>query len=54
MRTDSAIWVWRILRFIALVCFLAAFATAMGWMTIEHKDALVPAGLFFWCASNVW
>jgi len=57
MRAENQVWVWRILRFIALVCFLAAFATAIGWITIEHKgaiEALISAGLFFWCFSNVW
>ena len=52
--TNTGVWIWRVMRGLAVICFLAAVFVAMGWASIDHHEGLVPGGLFLWCASTVW
>lgn len=51
MRAETSVWIWRVLRFLALVCFLLAVLVALGGASIDHHEALLPLGLLLWCAS---
>lgn len=43
----------RLLRVVALVCFLLAALVALGEGTFRGADALVPAGLAAWVAGTL-
>ena len=53
-RRDNWVWGWRVCRALALLFFLGAVLVGMGWAQIDHADVFVPAGLFWWCLSNLW
>jgi hypothetical protein len=54
-RRDTWVWGWRLCRAIGLVLLLGAACVAMNWIQMpEHKEALLPAGLFFCFLSTVW